>query len=442
MRNKVTSFLVILLIVLVIFSEMSVLEARKHHGKKGKKHHKEHHHKKKKHPGEDPGNGSPPTPPPTNDPFPTTSTKNFNLLSFGAVGDGVSDDSEIDGTILAPAKVWSGPTDVMYQWINLKWVQNFTIRGSGTVDGQGCEWWNLASSSHRHLDELDSMKKSNSRPEAIPTALRFFESYNVTVRDITIKNSPNCHLKFDKSGGVKVHDLTISAPEDSKNTDGIHLQNTQDVEIHHSDIACGDDCVSIQTGCSNVHIHDINCGPGHGISLGGLGKDGSVACVSNILVEKVSMTDTLYGARIKTWQGGLGAVKNVTFSNIQVSGVKVPVIIDQYYCDKHSCQNHTEAVAITGVTFDQITGTYTSQPLHLACSKSVPCSDVTLSDIDLTPSPGVLSGKIRQPFCWNSFGTSEGPLVPQGIDYCLKKGSSSLQKIAKSHDKNYCEQAS
>lgn len=27
----------------------------------------------------------------------------------------------------------------------------------------------------------------------------------------------------------------------------------------------GDDCVSIQTGCSNIHIHHINCGPGHGI---------------------------------------------------------------------------------------------------------------------------------------------------------------------------------
>lgn len=27
----------------------------------------------------------------------------------------------------------------------------------------------------------------------------------------------------------------------------------------------GDDCVSIQTGCSNIHVHHINCGPGHGI---------------------------------------------------------------------------------------------------------------------------------------------------------------------------------
>jgi len=36
--------------------------------------------------------------------------------------------------------------------------------------------------------------------------------------------------------------------------------------------------------------------------LGGLGKDKSAACVSDIIVEDVSMKNTLYGARIKTWQ--------------------------------------------------------------------------------------------------------------------------------------------
>ena len=70
-------------------------------------------------------------------------------------------------------------------------------------------------------------------------ALRFYSSYNVTVRDIKIINSPNCHLKFDNSRGVEVNNITISAPETSLNTDGIHLQNSQDVEIHHSYIGCG-----------------------------------------------------------------------------------------------------------------------------------------------------------------------------------------------------------
>lgn len=64
----------------------------------------------------------------------------------------------------------------------------------------------------------------------------------------------------------------------------------------------GDDCISIQTGCSNVSVHNVNCGPGHGISIGGLGKDNTRACVSNITVSDVNMYNTKNGVRIKTWQ--------------------------------------------------------------------------------------------------------------------------------------------
>lgn len=64
----------------------------------------------------------------------------------------------------------------------------------------------------------------------------------------------------------------------------------------------GDDCVSIQTGCTNVYIHDVNCGPGHGISIGGLGKESTKACVSNITVRDIVMRNTMNGVRIKTWQ--------------------------------------------------------------------------------------------------------------------------------------------
>lgn len=69
--------------------------------------------------------------------------------------------------------------------------------------------------------------------------IRFYSSFNVTVRNIQITNSPQCHLKFDSSGSIKVKDITISSPGDSLNTDGIHLQNTRDVEIRSSNIGCG-----------------------------------------------------------------------------------------------------------------------------------------------------------------------------------------------------------
>ncbi|KAF3431228.1 hypothetical protein FNV43_RR25958 [Rhamnella rubrinervis] len=405
-------FVFFLVIVFVTFSVISV-EARKNRIKKSKPHNK--HHQKDKS-----GNGNTsnsPGPAPAALPHygsnPTQSTI-FDVLSFGAKGDGVSDDStalvaawkaackvngatvkipsqfkflinpitlqgpcmpsfvlQIDGTLLANPKVGSWSKSSLFQWINFKWVQNFTIQGTGVVDGQGYGWWSTSNQQMYHIQ-----------------ALRFYSSNDVTVRDIKITDSPQCHLKFDSSRGVKVDNITISSPESSPNTDGIHLQNTQDVEIHNSNIGSGDDCVSIQTGCSNIHIHHINCGPGHGISIGGLGKDKTIACVSNIIVEDISIQNSLTGVRIKTWQGGIGSVKNVSFSNIQVSDVKVPIMIDQYYCDKNLCKNQTGAVGISGVKYDRIIGTYSVQPIHLACSNEIPCTDVDLIDIQLKPSTG------------------------------------------------------
>jgi hypothetical protein len=37
-------------------------------------------------------------------------------------------------------------------------------------------------------------------------------------------------------------------------------------------------------------------------SLGGLGKDYSLACVSDVVAENIIVQNALYGVRIKTWQ--------------------------------------------------------------------------------------------------------------------------------------------
>ncbi|KAL9226349.1 hypothetical protein vseg_002173 [Gypsophila vaccaria] len=460
----------------VTFCVISV-ESRKNNGMS----HTNKHHNKQRHGRAKSGHScqsSPALPPPSyasSTPPPISST--FNVLSFGAKGDGVTDDSkafvgaweaackvtgatvevpsgysffikpitlqgpcmpqlvlQIDGTILAPPNINSWPKSGLFQWINMKWVQNFTIQGSGVVDGQGYKWW----VSSQSMGSTNKKKTAAHVPSMKPTALRFYASNNIIVRDITIKNSPLCHLKFDNSIGVKVNNITISSPGDSPNTDGIHLQNTKDVEIHHSNIGCGDDCVSIQTGCSNIHLYNINCGPGHGISLGGLGKDKSIACVSDIVVEDIVMQNTLYGVRIKTWPGGIGSVKNVTFSNVQVSDVKVPVMIDQFYCENNvHCKNQSGAVAISNIKYNQIVGTYSAQPVHLACSNDVPCVDVDLVDIRLQPSS--ISHGLQQALCYNSYGKTEAPLVPANIDYCLRGGSKVVKMVHLSHD-SVCQQ--
>ncbi|KAK1279415.1 Polygalacturonase [Acorus gramineus] len=350
----------------------------------------------------------------------------FDVLSFGAKGDGMSDDSKaIISAWKAACKVGWATVEIPSEFkflmkpLTLQGpcmphlvLQNFTIQGSGTVDGHGSSWWKLSQTHHNQ-------------------ALRFYQSYNVTVRDITIIDSPQCHLKFDSSRVIKVQNITIVSPGDSPNTDGVHLQNTHDVEIWNSSIGCGDDCVSIQTGSSNVHVHHINCGPGHGISLGGLGKDHSLACVSNITVENIYVENALTGVRIKTWQGGTGSVRNITFSNVRVADVEIPIVIDQYYCGGRSCKNQTRAVEISSIQYRTITGTFSVQPVYLACSDSTPCTNISLVDIRLSPAPesqGTGGGVV----CYNSYGESSGHLVPSNVN-CLKRSSRLFRAFTGSH---------
>ncbi|XP_009615869.1 polygalacturonase At1g48100-like [Nicotiana tomentosiformis] len=384
----------------------------------------------------------------------------FNVLSYGAVGDGVTDDTQafkmawdaacqidsaivlvpyhysfmiqstiftgpcksglvfqIEGTIMPPDGPDSWPKSVSKrQWLVFYRIDGMSMQGGGLIDGKGEKWWNLPCKPHKGINGTTASVPCDS-----PVALRFFMSSNLTVQGLKIKNSPFFHFRFDSCHDVHIDSLYIKSPSLSPNTDGIHIENTNDVTIHNSIIYNGDDCISIGAGCFNVDIRNMTCGPSHGISIGSLGIRNSRACVSNITVSDSTIKHSDNGVRIKTWQGGFGTVSKVTFNNIRMENVRNPIILDQYYCNNNnkSCANQTSAVYISDVIYSNIKGTYDvrSPPMRLACSDSVPCTNLTFVDVELYPAQGQ---KIIEPYCWNAYGDLRSLTIPPV--FCLLEG--------------------
>ncbi|XP_024529135.1 polygalacturonase [Selaginella moellendorffii] len=241
-------------------------------------------------------------------------------------------------------------------------------------------------------------------------ALWVFGSTGLNMSGIRIQNSQQMNVAFVSCHDVIVAKIRIENPQNSPNTDGIHIESSTNVTVEHAAIGTGDDCVSIGSGSSNVVIRDCECGPGHGISIGSLGKGESAAYVSSVLVHRVQITGTMNGLRIKTWQGGRGSASNIRFENVSMSGVANPIIIDQNYCDAlRPCSPQGSAVQVKSVEYLHIRGTSaTAIATSFDCSASLPCLDLLLHDINLTQS----SGAQASASCSNAFGVSSGSVVP------------------------------
>ncbi|KMZ66280.1 hypothetical protein ZOSMA_2G02920 [Zostera marina] len=250
------------------------------------------------------------------------------------------------------------------------YIDEFKMSGHGIFDGMGKSTWG-------HNDRSGM---------TFPTSLQFSFMNNSIVEGITSKNSKMFHIMILACIDMKVRRLKIIAPEDSPNTDGIHIALSTNVEVTQTQIGTGDDCISIGPTNNGITITDVECGPGHGISVGSLGKYSSDKDVSNVLVKDCKITKTTNGVRIKTWEHSFPMTcRNFTFENIKMVDVSNPIIIDQHYCPTHNCGQQTNSkVKIIDMKFKNIEGTSeTPLAINLKCSETEPCADVHLSNINL-----------------------------------------------------------
>ncbi|KAJ6418958.1 hypothetical protein OIU84_029122 [Salix udensis] len=301
---------------------------------------------------------------------------------------------QIGGTLVAPTD-YRALGNSGY-WILFIKINRVSVIG-GTLDARGAGFW--------------ACRKYRQNCPVGASSLTFNWANNILISGLTSINSQSIHLVINGCKNVVVRNVKAIAPAQSPNTDGIHVQISTGVTITGSTLQTGDDCISIGPGTRTMVMSNIKCGPGHGVSIGSLGKEFNEDGVENIMLTNSVFSGSDNGVRIKSWaKPSNGFVRKVVFQNLIMKDVKNPIIIDQNYCPGNTgCPRQTSGIKISQVTYKNIQGTSaTAEAVTFDCSPSHPCRGIRLQDIRLT-----YNNKAATSSCKNIGGTSTGVLMPE-----------------------------
>lgn len=129
--------------------------------------------------------------------------------------------------------------------INADGLDGFTITGSGTLDGNGFDYWKA------FWQRRAWNPQCTNKDEQRPRLLFISNCQNVQVEGIAIQNSPFWSTHIYKSNHVKFLGLHIYAPEKpvkAPSTDAIDIDACTDVLVKNCYMSVNDDAIALKGG--------------------------------------------------------------------------------------------------------------------------------------------------------------------------------------------------
>lgn len=287
-------------------------------------------------------------------------------------------------------------------------VHDVIITGeNGTIDGQGEVWWN--------------MWRRRTLQFTRPNLIEFMNSRNIIISDVIIQNSPFWNIHPVYCSNVVVRYVTILAPADSPNTDGIDPDSSSHVCIEDSYISTGDDLVAVKSGwdqygisygrpSSDITIRRIRGStPFSGIAVGSETSGG----VENVLAEHINLTNVGVGIHVKTNIGRGGTIRNITVSDVFIQnarkGIKIAGDVGGHPDEKF---DPNALPVVKDITIKNVRGVKVLQAGLIHGLRGSPFTGICLSNINLN---GATTTRSRDP-SWKcsdvtggSYQVSPGP---------------------------------
>ncbi|THG15675.1 hypothetical protein TEA_021632 [Camellia sinensis var. sinensis] len=307
---------------------------------------------------------------------------------------------------------------------------------NGTIDGQGSVWWN--------------MWRQRTLQFTRPHLIEFMNSENIIISNVIFKNSPfwnihpvycswfhgatmvptlydfpeNCKAvtfigsessdsQFLLNSNVVIQYLTILAPPDSPNTDGIDPDSSSRVCIEDSYISTGDDLVAVKSGWDEYGIAygrpsiDITIrrvtgsSPSAGIAVGSEMSGG----IENVFAEHISLSNMGVGIHLKTSIGRGGIIRNITVTNVYMENVRKGIKIAGDFGEHPDDKFDPNALPVVkDVTIKNVWGENVQQPGSIHGLSNSPFTGICLSNINI--HGGTTTGRRKTP--WQCSDVSGG----------------------------------
>jgi polygalacturonase len=285
-------------------------------------------------------------------------------------------------------------------------AENVTLRGYGTIDGQGQYWWRRMGWPNRlkvprdqrtpaELTEL--AKLANGRPNLI----KLVGCKLVTLEQLHLINAPSWTVHPLFCEFVRVDGITIQNPVPSPNTDGINPESCRNVQIMNSRIDVGDDCVTLKSGINetgrrvgkpdeNITITNCVMLRGHGgVTIGSEMSGG----VRNVVVSNSVFQGTDVGIRVKSQRGRGGVVEGLAVSNVVMQDVASAFTITMFYSggdkpdDVYPVNEGTPR--FRDFLFSNITARGSKTAGQITGLKEMPIENITFSNVKIQAQTGM-----------------------------------------------------
>ncbi|CAH2061320.1 unnamed protein product, partial [Thlaspi arvense] len=312
------------------------------------------------------------------------------ITEFGAVGDGKTSNTKAFKeaiTKLAPKAADGGvqlivpPGNWLTGSFNLTRCNNPCFSGNnGTINGQGKYWW---------VKYRSGGFKSITRPYTIEIIF----SKDIQISNITIIDSPAWNIHPVYCSNVIVKGVTILAPIDSPNTDGINPDSCTNTLIEDCYVVSGDDCIAVKSGwdqfgikvgmpTQQLSIRRLTCisPDSAGIALGSEMSGG----IKDVRIEDITLLQTQSAIRIKTAVGRGGYVKDIFARKFTMKTMKYVFWMSGAY-NQHPVSgfNPKAMPEITNINYSDMTADNVTQPARLDGLKNDPFTKICMSNINI-----------------------------------------------------------